>query len=196
MSAVHLMEPRFRSEALHGVALSPGVSFEGSTPAATSFPQVRYFSHSLASLFNTRISQVCLSAASFNTTLWHSIASAVSTEARAMFAQGNAGVTFWAPNLNINRDPRWVSACAESWSQQHTILKHCCRWGRSQETPGESPYATSQYVIQFVSGMQEGSDPRYLKTSSCCKHFAGYDLEEWVRCCRHARSVEYCMLSS
>ena len=53
------------------------------------------------------------------------------------------------------------------------------RWGRGQETPGEDPYLTGEFAIAFVRGMQEGEDPRYLKTAADCKHFAGYDLENW-----------------
>ena len=64
----------------------------------------------------------------------------------------------FTPNINIFRDPRW---------------------GRGQETPGEDPYLTSEFGIAFVRGMQEGEDPRYLKTAADCKHFAGYDLEDW-----------------
>lgn len=69
-----------------------------------------------------------------------------------------AGLTYWAPNINIVRD---------------------ARWGRGQETPGEDPYATAEYAAQFVGGMQWGEDPNYLKVSSCCKHYDAYDLEDW-----------------
>ena len=81
----------------------------------------------------------------------------ISTEARAMHNSGQSGLTFFAPNINIYRDPRW---------------------GRGQETPGEGdtnlnvlqtcdtsradPYLTSQYAIQFATGMQQGEDPRYV----------------------------------
>ena len=54
----------------------------------------------------------------------------------------------FTPNINIFRDPRW---------------------GRGQETPGEDPYLTSEFAIAFVRGMQEGEDPRYLKTAADCK---------------------------
>lgn len=58
------------------------------------------------------------------------------------------------------------------------------RWGRGQETPGEDPYLTSSYAVEFVRGMQEGEDNRYLKVSSCCKHYTAYDLDNWhgVKC--------------
>jgi len=87
------------------------------------------------------------------------MAGVIATEARAMHNLGQAGLTFFAPNINIFRDPRW---------------------GRGQETPGEGslgkynfklvsvildecldPYLSSQYAIQFAQGMQEGEDPRY-----------------------------------
>ena len=64
----------------------------------------------------------------------------------------------FTPNINIFRDPRW---------------------GRGQETPGEDPYLTSEFAIAFVRGMQEGEDDRFLKTAADCKHYAGYDLENW-----------------
>lgn len=69
------------SEALHGVANSPGVRFGGSVPYATSFPQV------------------CLTACAFNKTLWHAIGATISTEGRAMHNLGRAGLTYWAPNV-------------------------------------------------------------------------------------------------
>jgi len=134
------------SEALHGVGGSPGVRFVNPTPYATSFPQV------------------ILTSASFNATLFKLIGQTISTEARAFNNVGNAGLTFWAPNINIIRDPRW---------------------GRGHETPGEDPYLTSVYASNFVPGMQEGEDASHLKVSSCCKHFAAYDLEDWNGVDRH-----------
>ncbi len=97
-------------------------------------------------------------AASFNTELMHDVADAISTEARAKYNLAVAknirsqylGLTFWSPNINIFRDPRW---------------------GRGQETYGEDPYLTSQMGIAFVNGIQ-GDDKNYLKASACAKHFA------------------------
>jgi beta-glucosidase len=60
------------------------------------------------------------------------------------------GLTFWSPNINIFRDPRW---------------------GRGQETYGEDPFLTAAMGVAFIKGLQ-GDDPRYLKTSACAKHFA------------------------
>jgi beta-glucosidase len=86
------------------------------------------------------------------------VATAISTEARAKFnlaVQKNRrlqymGLTFWSPNINIFRDPRW---------------------GRGQETYGEDPFLTASMGVAFIKGLQ-GSDSRYLKTSACAKHFA------------------------
>jgi beta-glucosidase-like glycosyl hydrolase len=129
------------SEALHGVAGSPGVTFTAPTPVATSFPQV------------------CVTGSSFDTELWAAIGTAIGTEGRAFANVGNAGLTFWTPNLNIFRDPRW---------------------GRGQETPGEDPYLTAQYVRHYVAALQGGNNASaYLQVSSCCKHYAAYSLEHW-----------------
>ena len=97
-------------------------------------------------------------AASFNAPLVHRIATAISDEARAKYSdaqrRGNtgmyAGLTFWSPNINIFRDPRW---------------------GRGQETYGEDPYLTARLGVAFVKGLQ-GDDPRHLKTVATPKHFA------------------------
>jgi beta-D-xylosidase 4 len=134
--------PKFQwwSEALHGVAYSPGVSFGGDLPAATSFPMPINIG------------------ASFNMSLVHRIASIISTEARAFNNEGRAGLEFFTPNINIFRDPRW---------------------GRGQETPGEDPFLTSQYVYALINGLQVGDDERYLKIAADCKHYAAYDLEDW-----------------
>ncbi len=126
------------NEALHGVGGAPGVTFAPPTPTATSFPQVVTTSHS------------------FNPALVHAIGSAVGSEGRVFNNYGHAGNTFWTPNVNIYRDPRW---------------------GRGHETPGEDPFLSSVYATNFVRGLQEGEDPRYLKGSACCKHFAAYSLE-------------------
>ena len=128
------------SEALHGVAYSPGVNFGGDLPAATSFPM-----------------PINLGAA-FNMSLVRRLAGVISTEARAFNNEGRAGLVFFTPNINIFRDPRW---------------------GRGQETPGEDPFLTSQYVYALITGLQVGDDERYLKIAADCKHYAAYDLEHW-----------------
>jgi beta-glucosidase-like glycosyl hydrolase len=134
------------NEALMGLADNVGVLFADPLPYATSFPMP------------------ILTSCSFNKTLFHNIGEVISTEARAFSNVGHTGLTFWAPNINMFRDPRW---------------------GRGAETPGESSVVSSAYADSFVRGMQEGADPRYLKTSACCKHYAGYSLELWNNTDRH-----------
>ncbi|KAL0806991.1 hypothetical protein Bca101_099483 [Brassica carinata] len=131
------------SEALHGVSdVGGGSSFTGLVTGATSFPQV------------------ILTAASFNVSLFQAIGKVVSTEARAMYNVGAAGLTFWSPNVNIFRDPRW---------------------GRGQETPGEDPALVSKYAVAYVKGLQgtDGGDPNRLKVAACCKHYTAYDVDNW-----------------
>ena len=97
-------------------------------------------------------------AATWDTKLMHAVADVISTEARAKhheFVRNNQharyqGLTFWSPNINIFRDPRW---------------------GRGQETYGEDPYLTAQLGVQFVRGLQ-GDDPRYFKVIATPKHYA------------------------
>ncbi|WCJ22301.1 beta-xylosidase 2 [Euphorbia peplus] len=128
------------SEALHGVSnVGPGTKFGGAFPGATSFPQV------------------ITTAASFNATLWEAIGRVVSDEGRAMYNGGTAGLTYWSPNVNIFRDPRW---------------------GRGQETPGEDPFLVGKYAASYVRGLQ-GNDGDRLKVAACCKHFTAYDLDNW-----------------
>ncbi|XP_010065529.2 beta-xylosidase/alpha-L-arabinofuranosidase 2 [Eucalyptus grandis] len=131
------------SEALHGVSyVGGGTSFSSLVPGATSFPQV------------------ILTAASFNATLFETIGKVVSTEARAMHNVGLAGLTFWSPNVNIFRDPRW---------------------GRGQETPGEDPLLSSKYASGYVRGLQQSDDGNAdrLKVAACCKHYTAYDIDNW-----------------
>ncbi|XP_047982962.1 beta-xylosidase/alpha-L-arabinofuranosidase 1-like [Salvia hispanica] len=131
------------SEALHGVSnVGPGTRFTSLVPGATSFPQV------------------ILTAATFNESLFHTIGKVVSTEARAMHNVGLAGLTYWSPNVNIFRDPRW---------------------GRGQETPGEDPVLSSKYGAAYVRGLQErdDGDKEKLKVAACCKHYTAYDVDNW-----------------
>lgn len=119
------------NEALHGVARA-GV--------ATVFPQAVGM------------------AASFDEELVWEVADAISTEGRAKYNMQQEfgdldiykGLTFWAPNVNIFRDPRW---------------------GRGHETFGEDPYLTSRLGVRFIEGLQ-GDDSQYMKTAACAKHFA------------------------
>jgi beta-glucosidase len=106
-------------------------------------------------------------AATFDDGLLHQEADVISTEARAKYnlsvAEGRRqqymGLSFWSPNINIFRDPRW---------------------GRGQETYGEDPYLTSRMGIAFVKGIQ-GPDRNHLKAAACAKHFAVHSGPEATR---------------
>jgi beta-glucosidase len=137
------------NEALHGVAYSGN---------ATVFPQAIGL------------------AASWNPDLIYNVATAISDEARAKyndavkrdFRKRFYGLTFWSPNINIFRDPRW---------------------GRGQETYGEDPFLTSRLGVAFVRGMQ-GDDPRYLKTIATPKHYAVHSGPESLRHIFDAQAIE------
>ena len=122
----------FWSEALHGVARNG---------RATVFPQAIGM------------------AATWDMDLIHQIATAISDEGRAKYHEAlrrngytdqYQGLTFWSPNVNIFRDPRW---------------------GRGQETWGEDPFFTGEMASEFVKGLQ-GDHPKYLKAAACAKHYA------------------------
>ena len=114
-------------------------------------------------------------AASFDSKLFYDVFSTVSDEARAnwnrsnhdvfnvpmgaIYYPGNPELTFWCPNVNIFRDPRW---------------------GRGQETCGEDPYMNAVLGVQTVLGMQ-GNDPKYFKTHACAKHYAVHSGPEPLR---------------
>jgi beta-glucosidase len=105
--------------------------------------------------------------ATWNTDLMFKAGTAISDEARAKhhnFAkQGQRGIyqglTFWSPNINIFRDPRW---------------------GRGQETYGEDPFLTSRMAVSFIKALQ-GDDPKYLKVIATAKHFAVHSGPEKSR---------------
>ena len=128
------------NEALHGV---------GRAGAATVFPQAIGLG------------------ATFDADLAKRVATAISDEARASYNaavakgyhQQYGGLTFWTPNINIFRDPRW---------------------GRGQETYGEDPTLTGRLGVAFVQGLQ-GDDPAHLKTAACAKHFAVHSGPEKLR---------------
>lgn len=128
------------NEALHGVARAG---------TATVFPQAIGL------------------AATFDEDLLERIADAIALEARAKYNMQQEfgdtdiykGLTFWAPNVNIFRDPRW---------------------GRGHETYGEDPYLTSRLGVRFIKGLQ-GDDENYLKTAACAKHFAVHSGPEGLR---------------
>ena len=120
------------NEALHGVARSG---------LATVFPQAIGF------------------AATWNDSLIYRMATVISDEARAKhheYVRNNSfgryqGLTFWSPNINIFRDPRW---------------------GRGQETFGEDPFLTGRLAVQFIRGLQ-GDDPKYFKTVATVFRYFG-----------------------
>lgn len=108
-------------------------------------------------------------AATWDAPLIHKVADTIATEARAkhnLYSQLHdgdsvryAGLTFWTPNINIFRDPRW---------------------GRGQETYGEDPFLTGQMAVAFIRGLQ-GDDPKYIKAMACAKHFAVHSGPESER---------------
>ncbi|KAH7911484.1 glycoside hydrolase family 3 protein [Hygrophoropsis aurantiaca] len=109
--------------------------------------------------YATSFPQPIIMGAAFDDELIKSVGAIVGTEGRAFNNYGRAGLDFWTPNINPFKDPRW---------------------GRGQETPGEDPYHLAQYVYNLVIGLQGGLDPEpYFQVVSTCKHFAGYDLEDW-----------------
>src|SRR5579863_9896427 len=136
----------WRSEALHGIA---------GAGLATVFPEPIGI------------------AATFDPALTHEMAVAIGTEGRAKHNKAVRagrrdileGLDFWAPNINIFRDPRW---------------------GRGQETYGEDPFLTARMAVAFISGMQ-GDDPKYLRVISTPKHFAVHSGPEPTR---HVMNVE------
>ncbi len=110
--------------------------------------------------FATVFPQAIGMAATWNVPLLHDVADTIATEARAKnndytrTHNGDSaryyGLTFWTPNINIFRDPRW---------------------GRGQETYGEDPFLTARLAVSFIRGLQ-GDDPKYIKAMACAKHFA------------------------
>ncbi len=124
--------------------------------------------HGVLTKGTTEFPQPVALAATFDTAAVHTMAEAISTEARIKYVQavrrnGHSnifeGLDFWAPNINIFRDPRW---------------------GRGQETYGEDPFLTGRMGVAFVTGMQ-GDDPRYYRTISTPKHFAVHSGPESTR---------------
>ncbi len=127
------------NEALHGVARAG---------TATMFPQAIGM------------------AAAFDKKLMKEVGDVIAEEGRAKYNEQSKrgdrdiykGLTFWSPNVNIFRDPRW---------------------GRGHETYGEDPYLTSQLAIPFIKGLQ--GDGEYMKTAACAKHFAVHSGPEGER---------------
>ncbi len=133
----------YRNECLHGVRSDVGV--------ATTFPE------SIGM------------AATWDTALIHEEADVIATEGRARFndytsthngdSALHTGITFYSPNINIVRDPRW---------------------GRGQETYGEDPFLTAEFGVAYIRGLQ-GDDAKYIKTLACAKHYAVHSGPEPLR---------------
>lgn len=130
------------NETLHGVARSKDT--------VTVFPQAIGMAATFSKEALKRMGEIC------------------AIEARAIYNQAlkenkhgerYKGLTFWTPNINIFRDPRW---------------------GRGQETYGEDPYLTGQLGVAIVQGLQ-GNDEKYMKTSACAKHYAVHSGPEYNR---------------
>ncbi len=139
ISRLGIPEYNWWSEGLHGVARAG---------TATVFPQAIGL------------------AAMWDDNLLKKIAKVISTEARAKYNASSSlgdrdiykGLTYWSPNINIFRDPRW---------------------GRGHETYGEDPYLTSRYGVSFIKGLQ--GDGKYLRVAACAKHFAAHSGPESLR---------------
>ena len=134
-------------------------------------PEYDWWSESLHGVINdgiTEFPEPIGLAATFDPLAIHKMAEVISTEARIKHVQAVRehrdnmffqGLDFWAPNINIFRDPRW---------------------GRGQETYGEDPFLTAHMGVAFVTGMQ-GNDPKYYKTISTPKHYAVHSGPESTR---------------
>ena len=115
-------------------------------------------------------------AASFNDSLVYKVFDVISDEARAKHHDSKRkgehgryqGLTFWTPNINIFRDPRW---------------------GRGQETYGEDPYLTARMGLAAVYGLQGPEDAKYDKLHACAKHFAVHSGPEWNRHSYNAEQI-------
>jgi len=115
-------------------------------------------------------------AATWNADLMHQVADVISTEARAKYHEAirhnqhgrYQGLTFWSPNINIFRDPRW---------------------GRGQETYGEDPFLTARLGVEFVKGLQ-GDDSKYFKVIATPKHYAVHSGPEPERHSFDAKATE------
>lgn len=111
--------------------------------------------------------QAIAMAATFDPASLHTMAEYTAEEGRAIYNESQRtnhtgiylGLTYWTPNINIFRDPRW---------------------GRGQETYGEDPYLTATMGKAFVTGLQ-GNDPKYLKAAACAKHYAVHSGPEPLR---------------
>ncbi|XP_040384742.1 probable beta-D-xylosidase 7 [Oryza brachyantha] len=155
------------SEGLHGLSVwGPGIRFNGTVRAVTSFPQV------------------ILTAAASNGELWRRVGAAVGAEARALYNVGQAnGLTIWSPNVNIFRDPRWGRGQETPGEDPVTASKYAAAFVAGLQGTGESPAATATATTT-------------LQASACCKHATAYDLDYWNKVARYSYDSKVTSLSS
>jgi beta-glucosidase len=173
-SAVARQAPKGAAELLGAMTLSEKISQLGyNSPAVDrlGIPAYVWWNEALHGVARggeaTVFPQAIGLGATFDPALAREVADAIGTEARAKFNLATAtgrrgqylGLTFWTPNINIDRDPRW---------------------GRGQETYGEDPYLTGAMGAAFIRGLQ-GDDPRWMKAAACAKHFAVHSGPEATR---------------
>ncbi|MBQ5936767.1 MAG: glycoside hydrolase family 3 C-terminal domain-containing protein [Bacteroidaceae bacterium] len=139
------------SEALHGV---------GRNGNATVFP----ITMGMAATFDTLLVEKIFTAVSDEARIKHNKAHRLGTQ-REMYQ----GLSFWTPNINIFRDPRW---------------------GRGQETYGEDPYLTAVMGKSVVRGLQGPADAHYQKLLACAKHYAVHSGPEWSRHRYNAENIK------
>ena len=139
------------SEALHGV---------GRNGNATVFP----ITMGMAATFDTLLVEKIFTAVSDEARIKHNKAHRLGTQ-REMYQ----GLSFWTPNINIFRDPRW---------------------GRGQETYGEDPYLTAVMGKSVVRGLQGPADTHYQKLLACAKHYAVHSGPEWSRHRYNAENIK------
>ena len=158
------------NEALHGIAADCNMVSPNQPGGANSSGCPTSFSHGMAL------------GATFNRTLWSLVADTIGTEARAISNIHNTGHAFWAPDINLARDPRW---------------------GRGQEVPGEDPFLNAEYILHYATAFQFGKNPENVleprrsvkggahssvghaskrRNIATAKHWMMYDCEECTPC--------------
>ncbi|MDN6118933.1 MAG: glycoside hydrolase family 3 C-terminal domain-containing protein [Lactococcus sp.] len=146
------------------------IDFDASAIERLGIPHYNYWNEALHGVARAGVATVFPQAigiaATFDKSLVQAVAEAISVEGRAKYNAYSKygdrdiykGLTFWSPNINLFRDPRW---------------------GRGQETYGEDPYLTAQIGIAFIKGLQ--GDGKYLRLAACAKHFAVHSGPEEER---------------
>jgi hypothetical protein len=185
------------SECLHGVAYGC-TTVNGSDLCPTLFPNGQ------------------LLGASFNRSLFRNVGRVIGEELRALnnLANSPSGFSCWSPDLNLARDPRWVRRPFRALNASRLSIAKLTRasalrpyfssparpprssQGRAQEVPGEDPYLTGEYGVQYVQGMMQGEDSRYVLTAASPKHFFGGSTPPHPRPIRCAESPTHPRLPS